>query len=296
MCANWNSYSKSASARRPRMITVAPRAPAVVDEQALERRRPPAAASLPSASRDHARAAPRARTAAPCARSRRARRSRGRRAAATRRRMSTWPFVIGSKVPGIDGDRRHGPGSRARAGRTTARCRRTAAGRSGTGSRPTSGGRWRLSCSTTTTAQVASRSLPAQLASDALRLAGRRADPGTPRRTRSSSRRAASRRSAARTSAPITSRGRRPGLAQVAAQRRQRAPVALDEDGRGGAPRDSASIPSAPVPAYRSSTGPAGRTQDVEDRLTNLGGRRPRPRAAGRDQSPASIQPAGQSH
>ena len=36
MCANWNSYSKSASARRPRTITVGAAAAAEIDEQAVE--------------------------------------------------------------------------------------------------------------------------------------------------------------------------------------------------------------------------------------------------------------------
>ena len=39
-----------------------------------------------------------------------------------------------------------------------------------------------------------------------------------------------------------------------------------------------------------------GGTKDVEQRLTDPRGRGPRPRAAWRDETPASIQPAGQPH
>ena len=99
MCANWNSYSKSASARRPRIDDRRAAPPAVVDEQAVKRvdlqpgvaARSASVMSLRRSSIENSGALRTFSASATITRSK---------IFSDRRRMSTWPFVIGSNVPG----------------------------------------------------------------------------------------------------------------------------------------------------------------------------------------------------
>ena len=198
--------------------------------------------------------------------------------------MAVGDGVEGS---GVDGELTTAGSQTRGRGRRRARCRRKApVGQEQAADRV--GRAVAASCSTTITAPEASRSAPGELGQQPLGLAGVGRVDEHPGRSGSARRPAARRPSAVRTLAPRTvARPSEPQLAQVAAQDRERAGVALDEDrlrrARATAPR--APAPRSPRRGPAPAPGGGPRMLKIASRTLEAVG--PRPLPAG----PMSLRP-----